>query len=69
MMKVNIGGDKNDPFYRYKRDVIQIEFNTKKGGTTTILNMDTICKQLNAPSEFKKSFYKKYKEIYFFLIK
>lgn len=57
-MSINIGKNKDDPFYRYKRNIIDITYNNKKGGTTTINNMNIIAKQLKVPEEFVKKFYK-----------
>ena len=57
-MSINIGKDKQDPFYRYKRDPISITYNKKKGGTTSINNMPTIARQLKVPGEFTEKFYK-----------
>jgi translation initiation factor 2 beta subunit (eIF-2beta)/eIF-5 len=61
----NIGGDPNDPHYRYKRNVIETSFNSKKGGQTTITNLARICKQLKVPYEsFSLSFFKLAKKKY-----
>ena len=43
---VNIGGDPNDPHYRYKRNKIETRTINKKGGLTQITNLDIIAKQL-----------------------
>ena len=58
----NIGGGSNDPFYRYKRSIIEVTYSKKKGGTSTITNMDTIQNQLKMPIEFVAAFYKKIKK-------
>ena len=58
----NIGGDSNDPFYRYKRNIIEVEYNQRKGGTTVITNLDLIQSQLKMPDSFIKSFFKKIKK-------
>jgi translation initiation factor 2 beta subunit (eIF-2beta)/eIF-5 len=47
MSQVNIGADNNDPFYRYKRDVIQTRTEHKHGVQTRLLNLFTIAKQLH----------------------
>lgn len=52
----NIGGDPNDPHYRYKREVIQLVVSKK---ITTILNIDAIVRQLKMPAGFTTSFYKR----------
>lgn len=58
----NIGGDSDDPFYRYKRNIIEIQHSNKKGGITAITNMDIIQKQLKIPNKFVTAFYKKVKK-------
>ncbi|MHC4559627.1 MAG: hypothetical protein ACYS80_20225 [Planctomycetota bacterium] len=62
MATKNIGGGSNDPFYRYKRNIIEVEYNRRKGGTTTITNMALIQGQLHMPDTFTKAFYKKIKK-------
>jgi translation initiation factor 2 beta subunit (eIF-2beta)/eIF-5 len=59
---VNIGGDKNDSFYRYKRSLIEVKTLSKQGGLTQITNMDEILKQLQMPKEFSTAFYKQIKK-------
>jgi len=58
----NIGGDKHDAHYRYKRNIIEIEYQQKQGGLTCVKNMDLIQKQLGMPDEFITAFYKKVKK-------
>lgn len=45
--KVNIGGDPDDQFYRYKRDVLELRREHKHGVQTRLLNLFTIAKQLH----------------------
>lgn len=59
MSKVNIGGDPNDPCYRYKREVIQIEKVNK--GLWKIGNIKNICKQLQVKDDFLNKFYSEIK--------
>lgn len=59
----NIGGDPNDLHYRYKRDIIETIHTNKKGGQTTLTNINTIIKnQLKMPSQFVTAFYKQIKK-------
>ena len=46
-VSVNIGGDPNDRFYRYKRDVLQIKSEHKHGVQTRLLNLFAVAKQLH----------------------
>jgi len=55
--KTNIGGDLNDPYYRYKRDIIKIK--VIKNNSSKLENVDIIAKQLHCPSENIISFIKK----------
>ena len=45
-MKVNIPNDIVDPFYRYTRQIIQLEKLNKMNGIIQINNLDIIAKQL-----------------------
>ena len=58
----NIGGDKNDVFYRYKRNTIQTEKIDKQGGLTKITNMQCIQRQLGVGKDFISLFYKAIKK-------
>jgi translation initiation factor 2 beta subunit (eIF-2beta)/eIF-5 len=60
--KVNIGGDRNDPNYRYKRDRLVLSKTNKKGGIIHITNMQQILKQLHTSSHFEDKFYQKLKQ-------
>jgi translation initiation factor 2 beta subunit (eIF-2beta)/eIF-5 len=61
--QINIGGDPNDSHYRYKRNIIEVSYTSKKGGMTKVTNFQRICKQLKVPfAEFSKGFYKKVKK-------
>ena len=42
MKSLNIGGDPNDPFYRYKMPMIETTFTKKNGGTVIITNAKEI---------------------------
>lgn len=67
--KVNVGGNKDDCFYRYKRDRIKIKYINKKGGLTQILNMDKVCSDMKVPDRFVNAFYKKVKKQGYAMIK
>ena len=41
---INIGGDPTDPFYRYRRDKISVEYQKKN---TVLKNLDSVAKSLN----------------------
>lgn len=57
---INIGGDSNDGFYRYKMPAIETSFMNKNGGTTVISNIETIAKSLKrSPNELCKYLNKK----------
>ena len=45
-MRVNIPKSSDDLFMRYKRDVIEINYFTKKGGITQLLNIEKIAKEI-----------------------
>ena len=55
MSKVNIGGDPNDPNYRYKRELIVLEKASK--GMRKIANIRNIQKQLKCDKAFIDKFY------------
>lgn len=55
MSKVNIGGDPNDPCYRYKRELIQVSKTGK--AMWCISNIKNICKQLQVREDFLNKFY------------
>ena len=59
MSQVNIGGDANDRFYRYKRDVIQTRSEHKHGVQTRLLNLFAIARQLHVSVEPLVSFIKR----------
>lgn len=46
MNTINIGGDPNDPFYRYKMPTINTIIQKKSGGTTVITNAGDIATAL-----------------------
>lgn len=55
---INIGGDSNDPHYRYKREKIKTLFNNKD--STTLVNITQIAKQLKVdPSQITNYLQKK----------
>ena len=63
-MQKNIGGknSEHDAHYRYKRDIIQVQQTHKKGGMTSITNMENICRQLKVDAvSFKKKFFSELK--------
>jgi len=43
---LNIGGDRDDPFYRYKMPAVSTTLQRKSGGTTVINNTQDICESL-----------------------
>lgn len=48
--KKNIGqGHDDDPFYRYKRDTIQLKYDNSNGITTHLINLETISLQIKSP--------------------
>lgn len=62
MTLINIGGNSNDIYYRYKRDIISIVTINKQGGLTEITNMEKIQRQLQVPDEFVVKFYRNIKK-------
>lgn len=63
MTSINIGGNSNDIYYRYKRDIITITSINKQGGLTEITNIESIRRQLQVPDEFVNKFYKNIKKL------
>lgn len=72
---VNIAGDPNDIHYRYKRNAIEVKYQTSKGTQTVIQNLSQICEQLavsqlkpderqNMVLSIKKHLIKKIKTVY-----
>jgi translation initiation factor 2 beta subunit (eIF-2beta)/eIF-5 len=58
--KVNIGGNSNDIFHRYKRDIVCITHTRKKGVQTVVRNLDIIAQQLHVKvSDLQKVIRKK----------
>lgn len=49
--KINIGGDIDDPTYRYTRDSIEIKYENKNGIQTKITNLEIISNQLHVRLE------------------
>lgn len=58
-MLLNIPKNMDDPFYRYKRNSIEIEKLNKKNGIIQIKNLDIIAKQLDRDSEIITKFFRK----------
>ena len=56
-MSVNIPRSAIDPFYRYKRNVIQTQGG--KGNNTVVKNIDAIAKQLDRSPEQIATFFRK----------
>lgn len=48
--RINIGGSKNDPNYRYKRDTLSLKHESANGIQTRITNLSTVASQLELPS-------------------
>lgn len=46
---MNIGGNSNDMFYRYRMPKLELIFENKKGGITIIKNIDIIAEKLERP--------------------
>ena len=46
---LNIGGDTNDQFYRYRMPKLELAFENKKGGITVIKNIEIIAEKLERP--------------------
>ena len=59
MAKVNIPKSMNDPFYRYKRDIIKIEIHNNNGGMTKLDNIETVSKQIGCELDDILKFLKK----------
>ncbi len=59
---INIGGDPNDPHYRYKRQRIELERVSKCGGMFRIRNIAQIIRQLKTNEQFKETLYKKFQK-------
>lgn len=45
--KIDIGGNGKDPHWRYKRDMIQVRYESKNGSQTRIENLFEVAQQLN----------------------
>lgn len=58
-VKVNIPKSVTDQFYRYKRDIIIIEYIHKNGVQTKLSNIDVIAKQLKVDIKDITSYFKK----------
>jgi translation initiation factor 2 beta subunit (eIF-2beta)/eIF-5 len=58
-MKVNIPKSNQDPFFRYKRDEIEIRIINTNGGNTELINIKNISSQLNENIELIIKFIKK----------
>lgn len=56
---INIGGDPDDTFYRYKREISQVKYESKNGIQTKWINMDAIFKQLKYSTDQLHSYLKK----------
>ncbi len=56
---INIGGDPQDPTYRYRRNVIEIKHESGHGGRTHITNIELISKQLHVKIEAIQKTFKK----------
>lgn len=49
MEKQSIPKYVDDPFYRYKREILKVEIIQKCGGQTVFVNLEDVCKQINRP--------------------
>ena len=58
-MKVNIPKSNQDPFFRYKRDEIEIKIINANGGNTELVNIILISGQLNEDTQNLLKFLKK----------
>ena len=57
---MNIGGDPNDKYYRYKRRAIEVRILLRKGHLTQIMNLDGLAKDLRVnPTEITSFIRKK----------
>jgi translation initiation factor 5 len=58
-MKVHIGGDVNDVFWRYKRDQIRVQHYKTNGSETKLLNLSEIAKSLKCSEDRLVQYIKK----------
>lgn len=56
---INIGGDSNDAFYRYKMPAIETTYENKNGGTTVITNIEAIATSLKRSSNVLCKYFQK----------
>lgn len=48
-----------DPFYRYKREYVQVEHTGRRGGRTRITNIASIAKSIQQPETFIRKYLQK----------
>jgi translation initiation factor 5 len=59
MSTVNIPKSNSDPFFRYKREEIQIQILNNNGGVTKLLNIGSIASTLNSSVKSILNYFKK----------
>lgn len=57
---LNIGGDSNDKFYRYKMPAIATFHENTNGGTTIITNFEVITKSIDRDVKTLEQYFKKH---------
>lgn len=60
LLDLNIGGDNNDKFYRYKMPPINTSHENTNGGTTIITNFDIIAKSIYRDVNVLEQYFKKH---------
>jgi len=59
LTKVSIPANVADPFYRYQRDILQVVYESKNGGQTRLINIDSVSRQIKVPREELPKLFKK----------
>jgi translation initiation factor 5 len=59
LLELNIGGNSNDKFYRYKMPAITTFHENTNGGTTIITNFETIAKLIYRDTSTLEQYFKK----------
>lgn len=60
LLELNIGGNNNDKFYRYKMPAITTSHENTNGGTTIITNFETIAKSIYREINVLEQYFKKH---------
>ena len=59
LLELNIGGNSNDKFYRYKMPAINTTHENTNGGTTIITNFETIAKLIYRDTKTLEQYFKR----------